>query len=94
MAWFDKKDTAPGVLTNIISEDITLLNGLTTETISIFLEAIFCMVIGIVLSLFFSWKISLITLALTPFLILGGYLRGKLMNKERTEAAEQDDPYK
>ena len=29
--WFDKKETAPGVLTNVLAEDISLLNGMTTE---------------------------------------------------------------
>jgi hypothetical protein len=35
--WFDNKHNSPGVLTTLLAEDITLLNGLTTETISIYL---------------------------------------------------------
>jgi ABC-type multidrug transport system fused ATPase/permease subunit len=37
ISWFDSKDRAPGILTNIVSEDISLLNGMSTETVSIFL---------------------------------------------------------
>jgi hypothetical protein len=37
ISWFDNKERAPGVLTNIFSEDISLLNGLSTETVSIML---------------------------------------------------------
>lgn len=30
VSWFDSKDKAPGILSNVLSEDITKLNGLTT----------------------------------------------------------------
>lgn len=95
MAWFDRKDMAPGVLTNIISEDISLLNGLTTETISIFLEAIFSMTIGIVFAFSYTWRMSLITGALAPFLIVGGALRARLISKESRHVGEkkEDDKY-
>lgn len=71
MAWFDSKDKAPGVLTNVLSEDIILLNGLTTETLSIYAEAICAMIIGIILAFYFSWTMSLITLGALPFFIIG-----------------------
>jgi hypothetical protein len=35
--WFDNKDNAPGILTSLLAEDISLLNGLTTETIAIYI---------------------------------------------------------
>ena len=55
VAWFDHKDKAPGVLSNILSEDIVLLNGLSTETVAIIFEAVFTVVVGLIVALCFCW---------------------------------------
>jgi ATP-binding cassette subfamily B (MDR/TAP) protein 1 len=81
ISWFDSKDRPPGVLSNILSEDISALNGLTTETYSIMLEAFFTLAVSIALACLFNWKLALITLALSPFVILGGIATNKLMWK-------------
>ena len=39
LAWFDRKDRAPGILSNVLSEDIAILNGMTTEHLGILIEA-------------------------------------------------------
>jgi ATP-binding cassette subfamily B (MDR/TAP) protein 1 len=83
VAWFDSKDKATGVLSNVLSEDITLLNGLSTESISIILESLFTIIIGIALSLYFSWRMALITLAMIPLVMLGGLISNKLTAKAR-----------
>ena len=48
--WFDREDRAPGVITGIMSADITALNGLTSETLVILFEVIFTFVFGVVVS--------------------------------------------
>ena len=78
VSWFDSKDKAPGVLSNILAEDITLLNGLSTETVAIYMEGSMGFIIGIIMAFTFTWKMSLITLALCPFMMLGGILRSRL----------------
>jgi ABC-type multidrug transport system fused ATPase/permease subunit len=72
------------------------LNGLTTETVGIYLESILTMVIGIVISLFFSWRIALVCLAVSPLLFLGGIMKSKVMNIKRMAGvtAIQNDLYK
>jgi len=55
IAWFDSKDKAPGVLSNVLSEDISALNGMTTESIYMLLECAFTLLIALALSLFYSW---------------------------------------
>jgi len=55
IGWFDNKDRAPGILGNIIQEDIALLNGLTSETYAVALESILGLVISSGLCLYFSW---------------------------------------
>lgn len=99
IAWFDRKERAPGVLSNILSEDINCLNGLTTDTISILLEAALGFLVGIILSLIYTWKMALITLAVTPLVALGAILMSRLQwnksgaVKADNNNAKEEDPY-
>lgn len=78
LAWFDNKERAPGILSNTLSEDITLLNGLTSETISNILEGCLCVVVGVIFSFIFNWHMALISLGAIPFLMAGGVIMAKL----------------
>jgi len=55
IGWFDDKDKAPGVLTNIIQEDISSVNGLTTEAAGILLEAGLGLIVSCGICAIFSW---------------------------------------
>jgi ATP-binding cassette subfamily B (MDR/TAP) protein 1 len=77
VSWFDNKERAPGVLTNILAEDITEINGLTTETLSVYLEAIAGILIGFIISVCYDWKIALCSIAASPFVIFGAMAMSK-----------------
>ncbi len=66
LSWFDREERAPGVLTSILSEDISLLNGMTSETIIVIIEAIMGLVIGLILGLIYSWQEALLVLCCSP----------------------------
>lgn len=55
VSWFDDKKRAPGVLTNLMAEDVTELNGLTTETVAVMIEAFFGIAFGLIIACIFSW---------------------------------------
>lgn len=78
IGWFDNKDRAPGILSNILSEDITCLNGLTSETLATILEAVLGLLLGIALSFVYTWKMALVTLGVSPFVMLGGVMMSRL----------------
>ena len=95
--WFDNKDRAPGILSNVLSENIGALNGLTTEHLAVMIEASLCLIIGIVIAMIYSWKLGLITLVMVPFVQLGGVLMSRLQWKTKpgttSENKKEDDPY-
>jgi ABC-type multidrug transport system fused ATPase/permease subunit len=99
ISWFDNKERAPGILSNILSEDIGVLNGMTTENIAILLEAFLALVIGVVIAMFYTWRMGLITLAMVPLVILGGLMSARLQFKGRPSQTAannnngQPDPY-
>lgn len=78
LSWFDSEKRAPGVLTNLMSEDIQTLNALTTETIIVILEALLNMVVGIALGLIFCYVQTLYVLCASPLLIVGAYFTSRL----------------
>ena len=84
--WFDREDRAPGILTNVLSEDVTALNGMTTETIASLVEAFLSLILGLIISMFISWRMAVFTVLSSPVMIIGvvamsrlqwGHKRGK-----------------
>ncbi|CDW88017.1 abc transporter family protein [Stylonychia lemnae] len=71
-AWFDNKERAPGILSGYLTEEIRHLNGLTSQAINNTLESIFCLLIGIGIAFFHSWRLALIGMAASPFVVIGG----------------------
>jgi ATP-binding cassette subfamily B (MDR/TAP) protein 1 len=78
VSWFDSKDRAPGILSNILSEDVAELNGLSTETLAVLLEAFLGLAIGIAIAFRFTWEMALISLGLAPFMMVGGVAMSRL----------------
>lgn len=96
-SWFDRKDRAPGVLSNILSEDITLLNGLTTEYLALLVEGVLILLVGIILSFSYSWRTGLVCIALSPIILFGAFMMQRVNVKQRTGVKSKDeeleDPY-
>lgn len=78
VGWFDRKDKAPGILSNILSEDIAALNGLTTETVATILETSAGLFFGIFLACLFDARIAVTCILASPFAMLGGVIMSKL----------------
>jgi len=55
VGWFDDKQKAPGVLSNILTESVNSVNGLTTEAVGTILEAILGLTISCAICFWFSW---------------------------------------
>lgn len=72
VGWYDNKQRAPGILTNMITEDISALNGLTTESFSIAVEAGFGLLFSCLLCFLFTWQVALVVTVTSPFMVLGG----------------------
>lgn len=78
IGWFDNKDRAPGVLTNIITEDISAVNGLTTEAIGVMIEAFLGITVSCAICFVFSWQLAIVVSLISPFMVLGGLGMAKL----------------
>ncbi|CDW86275.1 abc transporter [Stylonychia lemnae] len=71
-AWFDNQKRTPGILSGYLTEEIRHLNGLTSQAINNTLESIFCLLIGILIAFFNSWRLALIGMVASPMVVIGG----------------------
>jgi ABC-type multidrug transport system fused ATPase/permease subunit len=78
LSWFDSESRAPGVLTGVLSEDISLLNGMTTETIVVMVEAVMGLAFGVLIGIYFCWIQTLVVLLFSPILITGAIALSRL----------------
>jgi ABC-type multidrug transport system fused ATPase/permease subunit len=78
IGWFDNKNRAPGILTNQITEDISAVNGLTTESVAIGVEAALGLFFSCLICFVFSWRLGFVVSLTSPFMVLGGLGMSKL----------------
>ena len=72
IGWFDLKTHSPGTVTNILAEEIGSLNGLTTESVSIIVEASLSLLFSCFLCFLFAWQIAVVVTLSSPFMVMGG----------------------
>ncbi len=72
VGWYDDKTKSSGTLTNILISDIAALNGLTSESISVGIEAALGLFFSCALCFLFTWQVALCVLASCPLMVLGG----------------------
>jgi ABC-type multidrug transport system fused ATPase/permease subunit len=54
------------------------LNGASTEAFGVIAESMSSMIGGIILAFVFSWKVALIAIAMTPFMVVGAVIGAKI----------------
>ena len=62
----------------LMAEDMSALNGMTTETISVLVQGCLGMGLAVIMSSYFSWRTTLLTLAASPILMIGVYGMSRL----------------
>lgn len=77
---FDEEE--PSRNQEIVQEDVVMLSGLTTEYYSIIFEILLSIVIGVTLAANFSWRMTLVCLAMMPLIVIGGFIMARLTYRE------------
>jgi ATP-binding cassette subfamily B (MDR/TAP) protein 1 len=73
--WFDQPRNSSGSLSARLASDCKTVNGLTTTYISIMIQNLTTLVLGIVIAFVYEWRTSLIALGLIPFMIISGAIQ-------------------
>ncbi|CAF4231178.1 unnamed protein product [Rotaria sp. Silwood2] len=81
MSWFDEETNQPSILVTRLSKDAAALKGMTGVTIGAFLNALGTLVAGLAISFVAGWKLTLVLLCFTPFIVLTGFMLGQKLAK-------------
>ncbi|KAG7088358.1 hypothetical protein E1B28_012362 [Marasmius oreades] len=75
IVFFDQDDHSTGGLTTDLSDHPQKVNGLAGITLGAIVQSLSTLIVGIIVGIIFAWKIGLVGLACTPFLVCTGYIR-------------------
>ncbi|KAJ7863028.1 P-loop containing nucleoside triphosphate hydrolase protein [Mycena olivaceomarginata] len=89
--FFDKDENSAGSLTSTLSDNPQKVNGLAGVTLGAIVQATATLVAGAIIGLIIIWKIGLVGLGCTPFLVSAGYIRLRVvvLKDQRNKAAHE-----
>jgi ABC-type multidrug transport system fused ATPase/permease subunit len=90
IGWFDNRENAPSVLSATMAKDTSIVNGVSTESVSPTLEGMLALVFGLIIGFYLCWEMSLAMLGVAPIMAIGGMLEMKAMKGNMTEDDEKD----
>ncbi|KAJ7761539.1 P-loop containing nucleoside triphosphate hydrolase protein [Mycena maculata] len=73
--FFDRDENSAGGLTSELSDNPQKVNGLAGVTLGAIVQSCATLVAGAIIGLAIIWKVGLIGIACTPFLVSAGYIR-------------------
>ncbi|PSN32510.1 hypothetical protein C0J52_16611 [Blattella germanica] len=77
ISWFDEEKNSVGVLCARLSGDAASVQGATGSRIGVILQSSSTLVIGIILGLFYSWRVTLVSVTMVPVVFAGVFLEAK-----------------
>uniref|UniRef100_A0A8D0L944 Bile salt export pump n=1 Tax=Sphenodon punctatus TaxID=8508 RepID=A0A8D0L944_SPHPU len=86
VGWFDDYRNSPGALTTRLATDASQVQGATGSQIGMIVSSLSNIGVAIIISFYFSWKLSLVIMCFLPFLALSGATQSKML----TGFASQD----
>uniref|UniRef100_W5MNJ9 Bile salt export pump n=1 Tax=Lepisosteus oculatus TaxID=7918 RepID=W5MNJ9_LEPOC len=86
IGWFDDHRNSPGALTTRLATDASQVQGATGSQIGMIVNSLTNVGVAIIISFYFSWKLSLVIMCFLPFLALSGGFQAKML----TGFAKQD----
>ncbi|RZC33786.1 multidrug resistance protein 1, partial [Asbolus verrucosus] len=82
MGWYDKKDNGVGALCARLSGEAAHVQGATGQRIGTILQSIATLGLSVGLSMYYQWKLGLVAMAFTPFILIAIFLQHRLMTVE------------
>ena len=79
VGWFDNRENSPSVLSAIMAKDTSIINGVSTESVSPSLEGGLAFLIGCIIGFYFSWEMSCAMILVSPIMAIGGALEMQAM---------------
>ena len=72
MKWFDIPENNAGTLSARLAVDCTTLSALVSNVVSINVQNIGSFISGMIIAFTASWRVTLVTLAISPLMVISG----------------------
>ncbi|XP_054264995.1 multidrug resistance protein homolog 49-like isoform X1 [Macrosteles quadrilineatus] len=82
MAWFDDERHSVGSLSARLSGDTSTIQGATGSKLGTLLQGVSTLGVGTLLSLYYSWKMTVVCLICIPFILFSILLESRVMHSE------------
>lgn len=89
ISYFDKSENNPGIISSRISFETQNINRLIGSFFGVVFNGIGAFACGIILSFVYSWQIALLAVGLSPILVIGQWIQGKI----HTGFAKSEEAY-
>uniref|UniRef100_A0A8C5FK61 Bile salt export pump n=1 Tax=Gadus morhua TaxID=8049 RepID=A0A8C5FK61_GADMO len=86
IGWFDDHRNSPGALTTRLATDASQVQGATGSQIGMIVNSLTNIGVSLIISFYFSWKLTMVILCFLPFIALSGGFQAKML----TGFAKQD----
>ncbi|XP_040295452.1 bile salt export pump [Bufo bufo] len=86
IGWFDDANNSPGALTTRLATDASQVQGATGSQIGMIVNSLTNIGASLIISFYFSWKLTLVVLCFLPLIGLSGVFQAKML----TGFANQD----
>lgn len=70
--WFDQPENNPGTLASRLASDAAQLNSLTSSVIGVQVCNTSAFITGLFIAFYYSWALTLVTLGVSPFMVIAG----------------------
>ncbi|KPJ18849.1 Multidrug resistance protein-like 49 [Papilio machaon] len=88
MGWFDQPVNGIGALCSRLAADAAAVQGATGTRIGALMQASATIIIGIMLSLYYTWQMTLVSLVSVPMVIAAVVLEGRVLAEGITTSRE------
>ncbi|KAJ7459918.1 P-loop containing nucleoside triphosphate hydrolase protein [Mycena latifolia] len=89
--FFDRDENSAGGLTSTLSDNPQKVNGLAGVTLGAIVQSASTLIAGAIIGLAVIWKVGLVGIACTPFLVSAGYIRLRVvvLKDQKNKAAHE-----
>jgi ABC-type multidrug transport system fused ATPase/permease subunit len=91
IAWFDHEKQSTGALTAKLADDATQVKGLFGQLLGSLVQSLVTVCVGIGISMYYSWQLSLIILATIPILAVAGHYQMKTQHRMGSESKNSSE---
>ena len=89
IGWHDLRDNSAGIMTSTLASDVQLLSGISSDGVSVQIEAFSALLTALIGGFIFSWPMTLVGLAVVPLIGICGFIVAKADNEAMMNVKEK-----